>query len=411
MRRDENFCRGVFVGLLHFFMNQPRAIVILGSTGSIGRQALEVARALPDRLRVVGLAAHSNWELFAQQCAQWQPQIAAMSDDTAAQKARDCLKELAPDSPLQVLAGPESVREAAVFEGADLVLGAMLGAAGLGPTIAAIEAGKDIAIANKETLVAAGEIVVALAKKHGVQLLPVDSEHSAIAQCLVGEEARVISRLTITASGGPFVDTSRAELETVGPERALKHPTWAMGRKITIDSATLMNKVLECIEARWLFDIEMSKIDVVVHRQSIVHSLVTFDDNSVKAQLGVPDMRLPIQWALTHPERVCGAAPALDIFSMGPLTFETPDIERFPALKLGHQVMKSGGTFPCAMNAANEVAVEAFLAGRTGFYGIIGCIEAVLERHNGVSRPTVDDVNQADKQARQLARQWINTQI
>ncbi len=392
-------------------MTQPRAIVILGSTGSIGRQALEVARALPDRLRVVGLAAHSNWELFAQQCAAWQPQIAAMSDENAAQKARDLLKELAPQTTLQVLAGPESIYQAATFNEADLVLGAMLGAAGLGPTIAAIEAGKDIAIANKETLVAAGEIVVALAKKHGVQLLPVDSEHSAIAQCLVGEDERVVSRLTITASGGPFVDTPRSELESVSPERALKHPTWAMGRKITIDSATLMNKVLECIEARWLFDIDMKFIDVVVHRQSIVHSLVTFSDNSVKAQLGVPDMRLPIQWALTHPDRVTGAAPPLDIFSMGPLSFETPDVERFPSLKLGRQVMESGGTHPCAMNAANEIAVEAFLDGRTSFYGIIGCIEAVLERHEVVSRPTVDDINHADTQARHLAQQWLDAQI
>jgi len=383
--------------------DEPKPIVILGSTGSIGRQALEVAKARPDLLRVVGLAAHSNTELFAQQIEEWRPEVAALWDESAAQQVRQSVS----GSP-KVLGGADGVEAVATWPQSTLVLGAMLGAAGLGPTMAAIRAGKDIAIANKETLVAAGQIVTEAAKEHGVALLPVDSEHSAIAQCLRGEEQRTVTRLTITASGGPFVDTSRSELETVGPERALKHPTWAMGRKITIDSATLMNKVLESIEAHWLFEVPMEQIDVLVHRQSIVHSLVTFCDNSVKAQLGVPDMRLPIQWALLHPERVSGSPPPLDLFSMGPLSFEKPDIERFPALNFGNQVMQTGGTAPCAMNAANEVAVEAFLAGRTGFYGIIDCIEAVLERHENVKRPALDDIAAADAQARRLANEWLD---
>ena len=386
-------------------MNAPKPIVILGSTGSIGRQTLEVARALPDRVRVVGLAAHSNSELFAAQIAEWQPEIAALWDESAAQRVRGLV-----NNGVQVLAGPSGVHAVATHPNAQLVLGAMLGAAGLEPTLAAIEAGKDVAIANKETLVAAGEIVIAAAKNAGVNLLPVDSEHSAIAQCLIGEKISEVTRLTITASGGPFVGCSREEIAQMPPERALKHPTWAMGRKITIDSATLMNKVLECIEARWLFDIEMQNIDVVVHRQSIVHSLVTFADNSVKAQLGVPDMRLPIQWALTHPDRVVGAAPPLDLFAMGPLTFEAPDVARFPALQFGKIAMQMGGTAACAMNAANEIAVEAFLQREIGFYGITDCIGAVLERHRPTARPALAAIQDADKEARRYAREWIDAQ-
>jgi 1-deoxy-D-xylulose-5-phosphate reductoisomerase len=297
----------------------------------------------------------------------------------------------------------------------------MLGAAGLTPTLAAVEAGKDVAIANKETLVAAGEIVMAAARNQGVALLPVDSEHSAIAQCLLGESARSISRLTITASGGPFVDLPREQIAAALPVNALRHPTWSMGRKITIDSATLMNKGLESIEARWLFDVPMQDIDVVVHRQSIVHSLVTFCDRSVKAQLGVPDMRLPIQWALLHPERVtadgapeaaddttAGAAPALDVLRMGPLTFEPPDEARFPAPGLARQAMQIGGTAPAAMNAANEVAVQAFLDGATGFYGITDCVAAVLERHSIVARPTLSDIYAADEEARRISREYLS---
>jgi len=386
-----------------------KSIVILGSTGSIGRQALDVCRALPDRLRVVGLAANSNVTLFAEQVREWQPQIAALADENAARELKELFKST-PDFGCNFVGGAGGIEEVATWPQADLVLGAMLGAAGLKPTLAAIEAGKDIAIANKETLVAAGEIVVARARAKGVALLPVDSEHSALAQCLLGEDAKTVARLTITASGGPFVDTPWDELQNVPPERALKHPTWAMGRKISIDSATLMNKGLEAIEARWLFDVPMEKIDIVVHRQSVVHSLVTFCDNSVKAQLGVPDMKLPIQWALLHPERVEGDAPVLDLTKMN-LSFEPPDAARFPAIEIARHAMQIGGSAPAMMNAANEVAVAAYLDGETNFAGITACIAAVLERSFNAARPSgeskLDEVFAADNQARSYAREWI----
>ena len=384
-------------------MSEPKPIVILGSTGSIGCQALEVARALPHRLRVVGLAAGSNLELFAQQVQEWQPEIAALADEGAALKLRESAS-----GPTKIVGGSQGVLEVAAYPSAKLALGAMLGAAGLGPTLAAIESGKDIAIANKETLVAAGEIVLQKAREKGVALLPVDSEHSAIAQCLVGENEKSVSRLTITASGGPFAGKTREEIIQSPASAALKHPTWSMGQKITIDSATLMNKGLEMIEAHWLFGVPMENIDVVVHRQSIVHSLVTFSDNSVKAQLGVPDMKLPIQWALLYPHREVGAAPALDITTMGPLTFEAPDTLRFPALNLARQAMQRGGTYPAAMNAANEIAVQAFLRGATNFYGITDCLSEVLERHEGIARPALPDVLAADQWARRAAHEFLN---
>jgi len=355
---------------------------------------------------VSGLAAHSNVELLASQVEEWAPEVAAMWDESAARELEARLSPRARER-TQVLAGREGVLQVATLASADLVLGAMLGAAGMEPTIRAIEAGKDIAIANKETLVAAGELVTRMAREKGVALLPVDSEHSAIAQCLLGEEARSVSGITITASGGPFVNRTREEIAQAPASEALKHPTWAMGRKISIDSATLMNKVLECIEAFWLFEVPMESIDVVVHRQSIVHSFVTFCDNSVKAQLGVPDMRLPIQWALLHPERAPGCAPALDILSLQNLTFEKPDAERFPALNFACAVMREGGTSSCAMNAANEVAVEAYLNGETSFYGVTECVQAVLERHEKLARPGWDEIAHADAEARRLAREWI----
>jgi 1-deoxy-D-xylulose-5-phosphate reductoisomerase len=388
----------------------PKNIALLGSTGSIGTQALDVVSALPQQLRVVGLAAHSNVELFCEQVAQWKPQVAALFDEGAARRANGLLATC-PDAP-KILSGADGLEAVATLQNADLVLSAMSGAAGLRPTMAAIAAEKNIAIANKETLVAAGEIVMRAARDAGVLLLPVDSEHSAIAQCLLGECADDgstpgLSKLTITASGGPFVDTPRSELETVPASAALKHPTWNMGRKITIDSATLMNKTLECIEARWLFDIPMENIEVVVHRQSIVHSFVTFCDNSVKAQLGVPDMRLPIQWALLFPTRVRGAAPALDIPSMGNLSFEKPDGARFPSLEIGQHAMERGGIAPAMMNAANEVAVQYYLDGQTGFYGITNCIAHVLERCETITRPSLDDVFHADATARRLAQQFF----
>lgn len=377
-----------------------KRIVILGSTGSIGRQALDVARAFPERLKVVGLAAHSNLELFADQVREWQPEIAVLSDENAASAFRNTVSYQGAFE-----SGARGLEIAATWN-CDLVLGAMLGAAGLPPTLAAIGAGHDVAIANKETLVAAGEIVMAAAKEKGVKLLPVDSEHSALAQCLIGEAGHTVQTLTITASGGPFVDTPREVLETVPPEKALKHPTWNMGRKITIDSATLMNKGLEMIEARWLFDVPMERIEVVVHRQSIVHSFVTFIDGSVKAQLGVPDMRLPIQHALLE-ERECGPAPRLDLLRMGNLTFEMPDDTRFPAIGLARRAMEIGGVGPAMLNAANEVAVQCFLDGGTNFYGITDAVAHVLERCPRLARPALDAVLAADSEARSVARAFL----
>lgn len=381
----------------------PKSIVILGSTGSIGCQALEIARALPDRLKVVGLAAGCNAELFAQQVAEFRPSVAALADADAAKRANAILD----DRSIAIRGGAEAIDEVATWPYAELVLGAMLGAAGLRPTIAAIEAGKQIAIANKETLVAAGAIVTAAARIHGVQLLPVDSEHSAIAQCLLGESTFAIQKLTLTASGGPFVDLTREELAQVTSAQALQHPNWSMGAKITVDSATLMNKGLEIIEAHWLFDIPMDQIEVLVHRQSIVHSMVTFSDNSVKAQLGVPDMRLPIQWALHYPERVAGIAPPLDLAKTPSLTFEPPREECFPALNLARHAMASGGTAPAVLSAANEVAVAAFLQNRCGFYGITDAVEKVLELHHHLARPTLNDILNADQEARARAEEVL----
>lgn len=388
-----------------FSSQAPQSIVLLGSTGSIGTQTLNVAAAHPDRLRVVGLAAHSNVELFCEQVAHWKPQVAALFDERAAQRANELLATCT-GAP-KVLSGPSGLEEVATFSQAQLVLGAMSGSAGLRPTMAAIRAGKNIAIANKETLVAAGELVMQAAREAKVLLLPVDSEHSAIAQCLLGETPSSIEKLSLTASGGPFVDTPREALEEAPASAALKHPTWSMGRKITIDSATLMNKTLESIEAHWLFDVPMEKIEIVVHRQSIVHSLVTFCDRSVKAQLGAPDMRLPIQWALLFPDRVPGVAPSLDLQTLTNLTFEQPDHNRFPALEIGHHAMQLGGIAPAMMNAANEVAVQAYLDGETSFYGITDCIAHVLERCESVVRPPLETVFAADEAARRLAREYF----
>lgn len=380
-----------------------KSIVILGSTGSIGRQALDIVRALPDRLRVVGLAAGSNAELFAEQVAEFRPAAAALANPDAAGRANQILD----GSGLKVQSGADAIDEVATWPDAPLVLGAMLGAAGLRPTLAAIEAGKHIAIANKETLVAAGALVTSAARAKGVSLLPVDSEHSAIAQCLLGESTFAVQKMTLTASGGPFVDLPRQDLAKVTVKQALRHPNWSMGDKITIDSATLMNKGLEIIEAHWLFNVPMEDIEVLVHRQSIVHSMVTFCDQSVKAQLGVPDMRLPIQWALLHPERVSGVAPPLDLAATPPLTFELPRRDSFPALDLARRAMVQGGTAPAMLSAANEVAVAGFLQGRCGFYEITDIVETVLERVLPVARPSLGDILEADKLARAKASELL----
>ncbi len=382
-------------------------VSLLGSTGSIGTQALEVARACPGEFEIVALAAGSNVELLAQQVLEWKPRMAVLFDSSK----WPIFQDLVGSTQTQLVVGMDGLLEAASLDEADLVLGAMLGAAGLRPTLAAIESGKDVAIANKETLVAGGEVVMRAAKQHGVKLWPVDSEHCALAQCLLGETPESVRTLTITASGGPFWNRSRDEIAGVKPEEALKHPTWTMGCKITIDSATLVNKGLEMIEAHHLFGVEMDSIEVVVHRQSIVHSFVTFSDGSVKAQLGQPDMKLPIQWGMARGARGARVCPELKLSQMGGLTFEAPDDARFPSIPLAREAMKIGGVAPCVFNAANEVAVEAFLGGSTHFYGITDCIAQVLERLPQTMRRgdslLLEDVLEADTWARQTARSLL----
>jgi 1-deoxy-D-xylulose-5-phosphate reductoisomerase len=380
-------------------MSKP--LVILGSTGSIGRQALDVVRTLSNELRVVGLVAYRDVDALCQQIAEFQPQAVAMIDASAAQELRNRNEEAG----YNVYSGIEGAETVATLPQAQCVLSALVGAAGLHPTLAAIQAGKDVALANKETLVAAGEIVMREARKRGVQLIPVDSEHSALFQCLQGEDNASIKRLILTASGGPFVDWTKEQLEQATVQQALKHPNWRMGNKITVDSATLMNKGLEVIEAHWLFGVEVSRIDVLVHRQSVIHSLVEFADNSIKAQLGVPDMRLPIQYALLYPKRAAGNAPCCNLLQWRQLTFEAPDEERFPCLRLARQAVETGGTMPAVMNAANEVAVQSFLEGRIKFTDIPRTIEHTMEQMETHLHPELSEILEADRAARQRAAQ------
>ncbi|MFH1058050.1 MAG: 1-deoxy-D-xylulose-5-phosphate reductoisomerase [Pseudomonadota bacterium] len=381
-----------------------KRIAILGSTGSIGVSAMQVVAAHPERFAVVSLAAARSVVALAAQARAVRPAVIAVLDAAAAES----LKALLPDDLAgRVVHGPQGYLEAAVGCGADLVLSAMVGAAGLVPTYAAVSAGINVALANKETLVAGGEPVTAAAQKSGAAILPVDSEHSAIFQALMGNDASRVAALWLTASGGPFREKSLAELQRVTPKQALNHPNWAMGRKITVDSASLMNKGLEVLEARWLFDQPLERIKVVVHPQSVVHSLVEYVDGSLLAQLGVPDMRLPILFALGYPERLAADWPRLNVTGMGPLTFEEPDLKRFPALGLAYAAGRSGGTAPAALNAANEVAVEAFLQGSLDFLGIARCVEAVLERHQTQPAASVAAVLEADRQARREAKAWL----
>jgi 1-deoxy-D-xylulose-5-phosphate reductoisomerase len=380
-----------------------KRIVILGSTGSIGRQALDVARTLPDELRVVGLVAHQSVDAVCEQIAQFRPQAVAMIDPDAART----LRQRCEGTGVEVHSGVEGAETVATLSSAQCVLSALVGAAGLRPTLAAIHAGKDVALANKETLVVAGEIVMEAVRQRNVSLVPVDSEHSALFQCLRGEDSESIRRLILTASGGPFVDWTQEQLEQATIEQALRHPNWRMGNKITVDSATLMNKGLEVIEAQWLFGVDARQIDVVVHRQSVIHSLIEFKDYSIKAQLGVPDMRLPIQYALLYPQRMAGNAPPCDLFQYPSLTFEPPDEERFPCLRLARQAAAVGGTLPAAMNAANEIAVEAFLLGKIRFTMIPRVIRYIMEKHDARDHPHLQDIFAADRDARLRARQII----
>jgi 1-deoxy-D-xylulose-5-phosphate reductoisomerase len=373
-----------------------KRIAILGSTGSIGTQALEVVAANPDRFAVAALAAHHNDRLLAEQLDRFRPALAVMVDGAAAGRLRDRY-----DGPARIMAGEEGLMAAATLAEADVVLTSLVGFAGLGPTLAAIEAGKTIALANKETLVAAGELVTAAAKRRGVAILPVDSEHSAILQCLQGEGRAGVRRLILTASGGPFRERAKETLPAVTVAECLRHPNWSMGRKITVDSATLANKGLEVIEARWLFGVGYDEIDVVVHPQSIIHSMVEFVDGSVLAQLGRPDMRLPIQYALSYPDRWPADFSRLDFTALAGLTFQPPDTDRFPALAMGYEAGRLGGTAPCVFNAANEAAVNAFLGGEIPFTAIAASIRAALDAHTVIPAPALADLYAADAWARE----------
>ncbi len=377
-------------------------ISLLGSTGSIGKQTLEVVAANPDKLKVRALAAHRSDELLEQQIRQFEPDIAVLSDKDAA--ARLAARY---HGKTKILAGDEGLLAAATYDGADTVLASMVGYAGLRPTLAAIECGKNIALANKETLVAAGSLVMAAVRKHGVSLTPVDSEHSAIFQSLRGGAEKEVKRLIVTASGGPFRGKKRSELENVTLAQCLKHPNWSMGPKVTLDSSTLANKGLEVMEAHWLFDMPYDKIDVVVHPQSIVHSLVEFCDGSVIAQLGEPDMRLPIQYALSWPDRFDYSFEQLDLVKAASLTFEAPDLEAFPSLKIAVDCGKAGGTLPCAFNAANEEAVNAFLHDKIKYLDIPYITAAVTQAHDNVAEPQIEDIEQADAWARAEAQRVI----
>lgn len=383
-------------------ISNVKRIVILGSTGSIGRQALEVIAIHRDKFSVVGLAAARNWEMLCDQAQAFGVRVLAVADEAAARAVRERL-----GSEVDVYAGTDGLKTLATLPEADVVLVAVTGIAGLVPTLAAIGAGKDIALANKETLVAGGAVVTTLARQMGVRLLPVDSEHSALWQCMQRRE-REVACLYLTASGGPFRNLTPVELSRVTAAEALRHPTWSMGPKVTIDSATLMNKGLEIIEAHWLFDAEYDRIRVLIHPQSIIHGMVELVDGTVIACLSTPDMRLPIQYALGYPARYNSNVSRLDFCALGKLTFLAPDRARFPCLALAEEAGRAGQTFPAVLNAANEVAVEAFLRGEIGFLSIPAVIERVLARHVPVSAPELEDILEADGWARREAEREVS---
>ncbi len=377
-------------------MDNPVRLAILGSTGSIGRQTLDVVREQPDRLRVVALAARGNAGLLEAQVREFAPEVA-------------CLSSLPnwrlPDVPTHCWGGDAALLDLATHPHVDLVVAATSGSDGFRPLLAAIQARKAIALANKEALVMAGALVRREADRAGVQLRPVDSEHSALWQCLQGERPETVSKLVLTATGGPFREWSREQLDGATPAQALRHPVWAMGNKITIDSATLMNKGLEVIEAHWLFDIPYERIEVAVHPQGIVHSLVAFRDGSLKAQLGTPDMRTPIRYALSWPDRWPSSLPPLNLLHPGAFNFYPPDVDRFPCLGFAQWAGREGGTYPTALCAADEVAVAAFLEGRLSWSGLARVVQSVLDRHDNVADPELEDVLHADREARRAARE------
>ena len=389
-------------------MRQPendaptRGIAVLGSTGSIGTQALDVIREQRGALHVEVLSAHNNANLLVKQALEFKPNVVVIGNEGKWKEVNDALFDLG----IKVYSGEEALEQVVETDGIDMVLTAMVGAAGLKPTMRAIQAGKHIALANKETLVVAGELVMAAARKRGVDIHPVDSEHSAIYQCLAGEFHNPIEKVILTASGGPFRGRDLASLERVTKADALKHPNWDMGAKITIDSASLMNKGLEVIEAKWLFDVDPDQIDVVVHPQSIVHSCVQFTDGSIKAQLGLPDMKLPIQYALTYPQRLTNAFPRFSFMDYPELTFEQPDTKTFRNLALAFDALRTGGNAPAVLNAANEIAVARFLRDELTFLDLPRVVEHALERVTLMSKPSLDDLVASDAEARRVATEW-----
>jgi 1-deoxy-D-xylulose-5-phosphate reductoisomerase len=380
-----------------------KMIVILGSTGSIGTNTLDIVDRFPEEFRVAGLTAGSNDEKLEAQIRRFKPRVVALSDTAAAAR----LQERCEDLPVEILSGQDGLIQVASASEADLVISAIVGGAGLVPTLAAIRSGTQVALANKEPMVMAGKLMQDEARRHGVRIFPVDSEHSAIFQSLEGHRKVDVRRLILTASGGALWPLSKEELHDVTPERALQHPNWKMGAKITIDSATLMNKGLEVVEARWLFDIPESQIEVMIHRESIIHSLVEYVDRSMIAQLGLPDMRTPISYAMNYPGRMPLDLPSLDLTEMGKLTFCKPDDDRFPCLSLGYESLRIGGTMPATMNAANEIAVEAFLNGGIRFTDIAGIIRGTMDLHTTKDIESLEDALEADRWAREKAESLV----
>ena len=380
-----------------------KRIAILGSTGSIGTQALEVIASHPQKFEVEVLTAQNNVELLIEQSIRYQPNVVVIGNEDFYEQVKSALAS----HPIKVYCGAEAIAQVCTFDSVDMVLTAMVGFSGLRPTIEAIRAGKGIALANKETLVVAGDLIMKEASANRVTIIPVDSEHSAIYQCLAGEGNNPIEKIILTASGGPFREWGMKELEGVTPDQALRHPNWCMGPKITIDSATLMNKGLEVIEARWLFGVGPGEIEVVVHPQSIIHSMVQFTDGSIKAQMGLPDMRLPIQYAFSFPDRFFSDFERFDFLRHSSLTFEKPDTKIFRNLALSYEALRKGGNWPCILNAANEVAVEAFLKEKIGFLQIPEVIESTLGRSTYIKAPQLEDLYNTDRQARQVAKDLI----
>ena len=380
-----------------------RVIAILGSTGSIGVQTLQVVEEHPECFEIYAITANEKVDELIEQSRKFLPEVVVIANETKYEQLKEALKDL----PIKVYGGYEAICQVVQSQPIDIVVTALVGFAGLRPTIEAIKAGKAIALANKETMVVAGELINELAMKHQTPILPVDSEHSAIFQCLAGERDNKVEKLILTASGGPFRTFSKEQLANVTKEQALKHPNWSMGAKITIDSASMMNKGLEVIEAKWLFGIEPSKIEVVVHPQSVIHSMVQFTDGAVKAQLGTPDMRLPIMYALSYPTRLSSTFERLDFSTIKEFTFETPDIERFPNLQLAYHALTMGGNMPCVLNAANEVCVAAFLAERIKFTEMSRLIERALQSSDYQLKPTLDNLIATDSATRRMVEGWI----